>query len=93
MLELTHHFENKRRDPRAPKAFVSEYAATYPFQIGTFEGALAEAAFLLSLEQNRYILVIKTSLILLLNYTDYQCLFTILIIAVMWLRWSAMLLF
>ena len=39
------------------QAFVSEYAVTYPKELvknGTFEGALAEAAFLLSLEQNRH---------------------------------------
>ncbi|KNA25400.1 hypothetical protein SOVF_006930, partial [Spinacia oleracea] len=56
MLGLTHLFEKMRRDdPHAPKAFVSEYAVTYPeekMMNGTFGGALAEAAFLLSLEQN-----------------------------------------
>ncbi|XP_057517043.1 alpha-L-arabinofuranosidase 2-like isoform X1 [Amaranthus tricolor] len=56
MLQLTRDFKKIRRgDPHAPKAFVSEYAVTYPKELvknGTFEGALAEAAFLLSLEQN-----------------------------------------
>lgn len=56
MLKLTDLFGKIRRDnPHAPKAFVSEYAVIYPkdqMMNGTFEGALAEAAFLLSLEQN-----------------------------------------
>lgn len=56
MLQLTRVFEKIRRDdPHAPKAFVSEYAVIYPqdkLMNGTFEAALAEAAFLLSLEQN-----------------------------------------
>ncbi|KAL2902432.1 Alpha-L-arabinofuranosidase 1 [Bienertia sinuspersici] len=63
MLNLTHHFDKKRsNDPRAPKAFVSEYAVTNPpdkVKNGSFEAALAEAAFLLSLEQNRQVQAIS----------------------------------
>jgi len=47
------------------QAFVSEYAVTDPSQKGgtygtpsTFGGALAEAAFLLSLERNRHVLLV-----------------------------------
>ncbi|KAL2936662.1 Alpha-L-arabinofuranosidase 1, partial [Bienertia sinuspersici] len=58
MLELTKRFKDVRRDiPHAPKAFVSEYAVTQPSDKvgnGTFKSALAEAAFLLSLEENRH---------------------------------------
>ncbi|KAL2936092.1 Alpha-L-arabinofuranosidase 1, partial [Bienertia sinuspersici] len=68
MLELTQRFKKIRRGvPHAPKAFVSEYAAfkqtnpSGPFYggTGTFKGALAEAAFLLSLEQNRHVSLIN----------------------------------
>jgi len=43
---------------QAAVAFVSEYAVTQPaYQVrnGTFGAALAEAAFLLSLERNRHV--------------------------------------
>ncbi|KAL9239571.1 hypothetical protein vseg_013880 [Gypsophila vaccaria] len=56
MLDNTRLFEKiSRNKPHAPKAFVSEYAVTDPRAEvinGTFKGALAEAAFLLSLERN-----------------------------------------
>lgn len=59
MLELAHKFDSvPRANPKGPKAavaFVSEYAVTQPtYQVrnGTFGAALAEAAFLLSLERN-----------------------------------------
>ncbi|KAJ8449143.1 hypothetical protein Cgig2_004198 [Carnegiea gigantea] len=60
MLDNTRLFEKaSRSNPKAPKAFVSEYAVTDPKEKvgnGTFGGALAEAAFLLSLERNRHAL-------------------------------------
>ncbi|CAO2818276.1 unnamed protein product [Amaranthus hypochondriacus] len=55
MLQRTNLFDKTSRDdPNAPKAFVSEYAVngSLDSKNGTFIGALAEAAFLLSLEQN-----------------------------------------
>ncbi|KAK9747967.1 hypothetical protein RND81_02G026900 [Saponaria officinalis] len=74
MLQLTHHFEKiSRNKPHAPKAFVSEYAVTEPGKVvmnGTFKGALAEAAFLLSLEKNSDVVEMVSYAPLFVNQND-----------------------
>ncbi|XP_056684838.1 alpha-L-arabinofuranosidase 1 isoform X1 [Spinacia oleracea] len=74
MLGLTHLFGKIRRDdPHAPKAFVSEYAVIYPqdkMKNGSFGGALAEAAFLLSLEQNSDVVEMVSYAPLFVNLND-----------------------
>ncbi|XP_021733703.1 alpha-L-arabinofuranosidase 2-like [Chenopodium quinoa] len=73
MLNLTHLFGKVKRDPLAPKAFVSEYAVIYPkdqMMNGSFGAALAEAAFLLSLEQNSDIVEMVSYAPLFVNQND-----------------------
>ncbi|KAL9243266.1 hypothetical protein vseg_017174 [Gypsophila vaccaria] len=73
MLDNTRLFEKiSRNKPNSPKAFVSEYAVTSPNYIkdGTFGGALAEAAFLLSLERNSDVVEMVSYAPLFLNTND-----------------------
>ncbi|KAL9239572.1 hypothetical protein vseg_013881 [Gypsophila vaccaria] len=73
MLDNTRLFEKiSRNKPNSPKAFVSEYAVTDPNYIkdGNFEGALAEAAFLLSLEKNSDVVEMVSYAPLFLNTND-----------------------
>ncbi|KAK9747961.1 hypothetical protein RND81_02G026800 [Saponaria officinalis] len=74
MLQNTRLFEKiSRNKPHAPKAFVSEYAVTEPGNVvkdGTFKGALAEAAFLLSLEKNSDVVEMVSYAPLFVNQND-----------------------
>ncbi|XP_074284523.1 alpha-L-arabinofuranosidase 1-like [Silene latifolia] len=74
MLQNTHLFDKiSRNNPHSPKAFVSEYAVTDPKDKvinGTFKGALAEAAFLLSLEKNSDIVEMVSYAPLFANQND-----------------------
>ncbi|KAL9228453.1 hypothetical protein vseg_004036 [Gypsophila vaccaria] len=73
MLDNTRLFEKiSRNKPNSPKAFVSEYAVTDPNYIkdGNFKGALAEAAFLLSLEKNSDVVEMVSYAPLFLNTND-----------------------
>lgn len=74
MLDNTRLFEKtSRSNPNAPKAFVSEYAVTDPKEKvgnGTFGGALAEAAFLLSLEKNSDVVGMVSYAPLFVNEND-----------------------
>ncbi|KAK9747959.1 hypothetical protein RND81_02G026600 [Saponaria officinalis] len=74
MLQNTRLFEKMSRNKlHAPKAFVSEYAVTEPKADvinGTFKGALAEAAFLLSLEKNSDVVEMVSYAPLFVNQND-----------------------
>ncbi|XP_074284534.1 alpha-L-arabinofuranosidase 1-like [Silene latifolia] len=70
MFKLTRVFDKvSRNNPNSPKAFVNEYAVNQVAD-GSFNGALAEAAFLLSLERNSDVVEMVSYAPLFANLND-----------------------